>query len=220
MNIKEILLEKNYSDEKEKKKYYNLFLKNWCKNIVDIWCWEWKFIEINNKSIIWLDQSKESIEICKLKWLNCIQGDALNTPFKNNEFDGVYCSHLIEHLYYNDALRLLNELDRILKKWGILIIASPLFNRNFYDDISHIKPYTPESIIRHTCILKNWQKTAWNTKWYYKSISINYRYWLFLNLFEIKYLSFVFSRISQFLYLIWIKNYFSRTWYWLILKKI
>jgi len=57
-------------------------------------------------------------------------------PFKKEEFDYVYCSHILEHV--NNIFKTLNEIERILKKEGILHIIVPHFsNGNGYNDLSH-----------------------------------------------------------------------------------
>src|SRR5262245_22183661 len=40
-------------------------------------------------------------------------------PFRDCEFDAVYSSHTLEHLYRDEALRLLREAHRVLKPGGI-----------------------------------------------------------------------------------------------------
>lgn len=58
-------------------------------------------------------------------------------PFNNNSVDYIYSSHFLEHLFLEDAKKLLRETFRILKKGGILRIVVPdldyiikLFNSN------------------------------------------------------------------------------------------
>lgn len=46
-------------------------------------------------------------------------------PFSNSSFQSIYSSHTLEHLFYNDALELLRESHRILKKGGIIRIVVP-----------------------------------------------------------------------------------------------
>ena len=41
------------------------------------------------------------------------------------EFDLIYCSHTLEHLYYPDAIKAVSEFHRVLKKEGGIIINVP-----------------------------------------------------------------------------------------------
>jgi SAM-dependent methyltransferase len=48
-------------------------------------------------------------------------------PFKSGEFDEIYASHVLEHID-GDWFGIINELNRILKKGGILIVKVPHFS--------------------------------------------------------------------------------------------
>ena len=52
-------------------------------------------------------------------------------PLKAGQFDGVYASHVIEHL--DRPIRALEEIHRVLKPGGILVMKSPHFSRGFTD---------------------------------------------------------------------------------------
>lgn len=78
--------------------------------------------------------------------MNVVEGDVLNLPFKDDFFDGVYCSHLIEHLYPEDVFKLANEIGRVLKSGGVVVIKPPLPSFSFWNDPTHIKPYRPSAI--------------------------------------------------------------------------
>jgi len=57
-------------------------------------------------------------------------------PFKKEEFDYIYCSHILEHV--DDFFKTFEELLRITKKGGIIHIRVPHFsNGNGYNDLSH-----------------------------------------------------------------------------------
>ncbi|MCK5510471.1 class I SAM-dependent methyltransferase [Candidatus Parcubacteria bacterium] len=64
-------------------------------------------------------------------------------PFDNNTVSYIHCSHLIEHLNIDDAYELVREMNRVLKKDGILVISAPLFNRLFFEHPFHVKIYSP-----------------------------------------------------------------------------
>jgi len=62
--------------------------------------------------------------------------DRIPYPFKKDEFDYVYCSHILEHV--TDLFKTLHEIERILKKKGKLHIRVPHFsNGNGYNDLTH-----------------------------------------------------------------------------------
>ena len=70
-------------------------------------------------------------------------------PFKNETIEFVTMNGVIEHIYHSS--KILSEILRILKKGGLLYINTPNFQRdylNFYNDPTHVKPYTPVSIKR------------------------------------------------------------------------
>ena len=46
-------------------------------------------------------------------------------PFKNESFDRVLCSHVIEHFDYEDALELLRIIFDLLKRGGFCAIEGP-----------------------------------------------------------------------------------------------
>ena len=50
-------------------------------------------------------------------------GDAQNLPFKPKSFDTVLCSEVIEHV--KEPYTALKEINRVLKKSGILILTAP-----------------------------------------------------------------------------------------------
>lgn len=63
-------------------------------------------LEPLNESVIFLDATKP-------------------LPFADSSFDLIYSEHMIEHVYYNEALSMLRECWRILKPGGIIRIATP-----------------------------------------------------------------------------------------------
>jgi len=102
-----------------------------------------KELEKYKCSIIGIDVSKEAIEMAKkntsISKLILSSTDKLD--FDNNSFDKIICQHIVEHLNNFDIV--LEELKRILKNNGCLIIVTPNINypdnNLFYDpDHKHI----------------------------------------------------------------------------------
>lgn len=64
-------------------------------------------------------------------------------PFKDNSFDVIYSKSVIEHL--KDWEHYLSEIHRLLQEEGCLVIMTPSWERqrdNFYDDPTHVHPFT------------------------------------------------------------------------------
>ncbi|MFH1455582.1 MAG: class I SAM-dependent methyltransferase [archaeon] len=99
-------------------------------------------IDINKKTII--EARKKYRESCLFLQLN-----AEKLPYKNETFDAIMSSHVIEHLK-NDA-GYVKELQRVLKKGGKLILTTP--NKKYRVkpgekpwNIFHIKEYTADEL--------------------------------------------------------------------------
>ena len=67
--------------------------------------------------------------------------------FEDNTFDFVICLAVIEHI--KDPSLFLTEVFRVLKSKGIFYLTTPNWHYSadtFFDDPTHEKPYTPESL--------------------------------------------------------------------------
>ena len=70
-------------------------------------------------------------------------------PFSDNSFDIMHCSHVIEHFGYPAITQALDELFRVAKINGYVIIRSPFMHPGFYNDIDHVRPYPPKTIMQY-----------------------------------------------------------------------
>lgn len=102
--------------------------------------------KIRNINIFALEINKELALHTSSRGIKTTNGSCLSLPYREGSFDVVHCSHLIEHLQYIDAYKLIDELFRVTKSNGHIIIRSPLMHDRFYQDFDHVKPYPPESI--------------------------------------------------------------------------
>jgi len=58
--------------------------------------------------------------------INFFNGDVLKgLPFSNNEFDFVVCFQVFEHIEVNKTQLFLSEIERVLKKSGVLFLTTP-----------------------------------------------------------------------------------------------
>jgi ubiquinone/menaquinone biosynthesis C-methylase UbiE len=69
------------------------------------------------------------------KEVQIIQGNAEKLPFQNEEFDIVFCSHVLEHVI--NKTKSLSEMNRVLKKDGVLIIGMPTATMAIISILSH-----------------------------------------------------------------------------------
>lgn len=116
-------------------------------------------------SVVGVDFSAKSVELCRrgaedlgLDNVDFVRGDAAETGLPEETFDIVYAVDLVEHLYPDQTLEVLDECARVLKRGGRLVIWTPnrghfletLKNRTFLmkSDPSHVDYKSMERIHR------------------------------------------------------------------------
>lgn len=97
-----------------------------------------------------VDINDTLVDLALEKGFEAVNANITQIPYSDDTFDIVHCSHVIEHLGYPDVVHALDELIRITKKNGIIIIRSPLLiNHRFYNDIDHVRPYPPNAVLNY-----------------------------------------------------------------------
>ncbi len=105
-------------------------------------CW---FTKQNVAHIIAVDIEEEIVQHYAAEGLQIRQGSAYDIPFPDNYFSGVFCCWLFEHL--SDLDRAMGEVRRVLKPGGkVLVIVPSARLRQFWDDYTHIRPFTHTSL--------------------------------------------------------------------------
>ena len=61
----------------------------------------------------------------------------------DHSVDLIHISHLVDNLAGSDFYNFMLELNRVLKAGAFLVVSTPLLWPNFYDDLSHVRPYNP-----------------------------------------------------------------------------
>lgn len=128
------------------------------KTILDVGCGEGFTLDLIEKEGIkakleGVDFLKTAIDIGKKErpHLNLKVGTIYDLPYKDNTFDMVICSEVLEHL--EDPKKALDELQRVTKKYVVLsvpnepwfMLANFLRGKNwsrFGNDIEHINHWT------------------------------------------------------------------------------
>jgi len=108
------------------------------KTVLDIASGEGYGSEILSRyaqTVIGVDLSSEAIYYSKKKYRNenleFIQGDATKIPLEDNSVDVIVSFETIEH--HDKHTEMINEIIRVLKPQGILIISSP--DKYYYSDL-------------------------------------------------------------------------------------
>lgn len=117
------------------------------------------------KSVIGLDFSKKSIELCKqklrkfkLKNIRFICADAQKTGLPAKSFDLIISADLFEHLYPLQSVKVIAESHRLLTRGGRIVIWTPnrghflehLKNNNIIleKDVSHVDYKSMEVLVK------------------------------------------------------------------------
>lgn len=122
---------------------FEIYLKE--KKVLDIGCGEGNLLRKDRKNIFGIDANQTMIEKLKKEGLNAEYGSVVDMPFKDSYFDAVYCRNIIEHLFPAEAHKMFQEMKRILKSEGKIILISPMPSE-IWNTFGHIKPYPPLAI--------------------------------------------------------------------------
>lgn len=115
------------------------------KKVLDIACGEGygsSLLANVADSVVGADISREAVEHASKKYikgnLKFLHGSATEIPLESNSIDVVVSFETIEH--HDQHIRMLEELKRVLKTDGILIMSSP--DKKYYTDIpGYNNPY-------------------------------------------------------------------------------
>ena len=76
-----------------------------------------------NATCAGIEYARDLMACCESKTIHLIQGDALTLPIKDNSFDVVIATAIIEHV--SEPIQLIREAFRVLRKNGIFVVTTP-----------------------------------------------------------------------------------------------
>ncbi len=127
-----------------------------CKRVLDVGCGVGIFLEqLRHHHIegVGVERNSKIAQYGRGMGFNIITDDALNFLRETPDcFDGVYCSHFVEHLPFDGVQKLLSLLAERLSPEGILVLTfpDPESIRSqllaFWRDPEHVRFYHPELI--------------------------------------------------------------------------
>lgn len=96
-----------------------------------------------------IDYSKEAVKFAQKRGVHAQCASIDKLPFPQNNFDMVVLLDVLYHQSIKDDMRALQEINRILKKDGLIVVKLPAFNflRTTHDDLVYAKKrYTGQEI--------------------------------------------------------------------------
>jgi len=126
---------------------YAKFMGN---KVLDIGCGDGGLTQImaeRFKLVVGIDMNRDAIESANRRFKDahficCLANDI---PFADGFFDGVYSFHTLEHLFKEDIKPTLEEISRVVRKGGHILIAIPK-SGDEYDAMNKIRAYDPSHI--------------------------------------------------------------------------
>ena len=129
------------------------------KIVLDIGCADGTFTKVvfektGAKQLIGIDVLPNSIDYVKKKFgkketMKFMVADAHNLPFNDEKFDAVFCLEALEHVV--DPLRVLQEIYRVLKTKGYVVVLVPSENWLFHSIVWPLWQMFPgKNIWKHT----------------------------------------------------------------------
>jgi len=139
--------------------FINSFIKGNNNKILDIGSgggWTAKIINEKN-SLFLMDLSFKNLSEIKRNHKGFyIQGDALRLPFKNNSFNYIIISEVLEHI--NKPELIIKEAYRVLSDKGEIIITTPYEEKIKYYLCIHCNNITPANAHLHSFSINSFKK--------------------------------------------------------------
>ncbi len=133
-------------------KYLRFFTEIEAKRVLDLGCGRGIFLRLLSNARIegfGVDISAEAVKVCRAEGFAVQQEDALaalkRLATAGESFDGIFCSHLIEHLTSDDMMSLIARSGMVLVPRGRLVIVTPnvenlqVLTEGFWLDTGHIR---------------------------------------------------------------------------------
>ena len=122
--------------------------------ILDIGCGSGLMLEVlydHGLNAHGIDLDPEKVTACTRKRLDALEADALKfLKTTSNEYAGIVCSHIVEHLWPDEVIKLFELSFQRSQPNGVLIVLTPnpsnlhVITKSFWLDASHKRPYPNE----------------------------------------------------------------------------
>jgi len=119
-------------------------IKEFSGKVLDVGCGIGEFMQLYSNSY-GIEINKHVVNYCRKNGLRVYYGSVFDIPFKNNTFDGILCSNVLEHLEKPE--RAISEMRRVLKKVGTLLIIVPT-KKDYKKDPTHVKYWNEKNLVK------------------------------------------------------------------------
>lgn len=143
-------------DSKMQKEHQRSFVSFFegCQRVIDLGCGYGDFVELlveQGIAAVGVDSDPVSAEAARARHLNIVEQDvfAYLDQTREQSIDGVSAFHLVEHLPYEQVLRLCRLIYRALKPGGVVVFSTPdphslyAHLEMFYLHFGHVTFYDP-----------------------------------------------------------------------------
>ena len=123
-----------------------------CRRVLDLGCGPGIFLELLKEASLQatgVDRSEAIVDKARRKGLDVVHADLFDYLLETREdYDGIFCSHLLEHLPFEKVVRLIERVVTRLLPGGTLVFVLPnpgsirLHLFGFWRDPEHIRFYT------------------------------------------------------------------------------
>lgn len=136
--------------------YLPLFADAGARRVLDLGAGRGIFLKLLaelDMEAVGVDSNLEQVEACRAEGFTVHHDDVLSflervgSGDEQGRFDGIFCSHLVEHLSGADAVRLVNSAASLLAPGGRFMLVTPnvsnpeVWSHTFWLDPTHVRPY-------------------------------------------------------------------------------
>jgi 2-polyprenyl-3-methyl-5-hydroxy-6-metoxy-1,4-benzoquinol methylase len=117
-----------------------------CRRLLDYGCGPGDVLQVCQTlrlPALGIDSAPRSVALAHQRGLEVLLGDANTPALQNEKFDAVFLQSVIEHI--PNASNELVKLVAMLPPGGLLFLSAPTPSAEFWDDPTHVRPFTPKS---------------------------------------------------------------------------
>jgi SAM-dependent methyltransferase len=128
-----------------------------CNRVLDMGCGQGIFLQLlqaKGISAVGVDSNQQLLAIARRSGAEVVQADVIQyLNAATGEFDGMFCSHLIEHLCFDQVVDLLEGACTRLASRGVLVLLFPnpaslnMQLNYFWRDPTHVRLYQRDLIV-------------------------------------------------------------------------